>query len=415
MCSSVVWRNLTFGFSVYVLIRSIWPSFARLHNSMPASSETTTAYIVSFIIYWILSLPVTYVPLHKLHWLFMAKAVVGPIVGFALFGWSITRAGGIGPVFAQKSSLHGSDLHWAMLTAISSCTSNMFTLVTNAPDFASRAKTPGAAVWPQLIALPVGFTITSFLGIVIASTSVPQFGTQIWDVVKIMDTMLDKDGSSKTRAGMAFISAGFIYVQLLLNVAANSLSAGCDLTALFPRFINIRRGGYICMIVGICMNPWLMYKSSATFGSYLGAYGVLLSCIAGPMITDYWMVRRGHMRLHDLYTFEKSGWYHYTLGINWRAYAAYLAGFAINAPGFIYSCNPNINVPLSAQRIYTLSWLTGTGVSALVYYICCFVSPPPGMNKSFEEIDESEFRLELFDAAPPVDYKDGADVQVQAV
>lgn len=49
------------------------------------------------------------------------------------------------------------------------------------------------------------------------------------------------------------ISAGFIYVQLLLNVAANSISAGCDLTALFPRWINIRRGGYVAAVVGICM------------------------------------------------------------------------------------------------------------------------------------------------------------------
>lgn len=58
-----------------------------------------------------------------------------------------------------------------------------------------------------------------------------------------MDKMLDGSPSSATRAGLVFISAGFIYVQLMLNVAANSISAGCDLTALLPRFINIRRGG----------------------------------------------------------------------------------------------------------------------------------------------------------------------------
>lgn len=61
----------------------------------------------------------------------------------------------------------------------------MFTLVVNAPDFASRAKKPSAAVWPQLISMPLGFTVTSFLGIVIASASAPQFGTQIWDVVQV--------------------------------------------------------------------------------------------------------------------------------------------------------------------------------------------------------------------------------------
>lgn len=255
----------------------------------------------------------------------------------------------------------------------------------------------GEFLLTSVYALPIGFAITSFLGIVIASSAEPQFGSPIWNVVGVMDAMLDNDQSSKTRAGLAFIFIGFIYVQLMLNVAANSISAGCDLTAILPRFINIRRGGYFCMVVGICMNPWLLYKSSATFGNYLGAYGVLLSCIAGPMITDYWIVRRGHMRLADLYTTSKDGWYTYTWGINWRGYAGYFAGFAINAPGFIHALKPDLKVGVAAQRIYALSWLTGTGVSALVYYLCCVVSPPPGMSKTFEEVDESELRNTLYD------------------
>lgn len=169
------------GECVYVLIRAIWPSFVNLKNTMPASSETTTgtslassscrladhfspAFVVSFFLYWLLSLPTIWVPIHKLRWLFMAKATVGPIVGFTLFGWSSTRAGGIGPVFSQPATLSGSALSWQMLIFISSCFNNMFTLITNAPDFASRAKTPSAAVWPQIIAMPIGFSITSFLG-----------------------------------------------------------------------------------------------------------------------------------------------------------------------------------------------------------------------------------------------------------
>lgn len=34
--------------------------------------------------------------------------------------------------------------------------------------------------------------------------------------------------------------------------------------------------------------------------------------------------------------------------------------------------------------------MTGLGISSLVYYGCCYFFPPPGMNKKFEEIDESE-------------------------
>jgi len=219
--------------------------------------------------------------------------------------------------------------------------------------------------------------------------------TELQLVVQIMDRMLDTDGDSKTRAGLIFISAGFIYVQLLLNVAANSVSAGCDLTALFPRYINIRRGGYIAAVVGICMNPWLLYKSSATFSNYLGAYGVLLSCIVGPMITDYWLVRRGHYRINDLYSTDTESWYWYTFGINWRAYVAYLCGFAMNAPGFINTLNPSISVAVGAQRIYALSWVTGTGVSALIYYILCTISPPPGKHRHFKEIDMSLGELRI--------------------
>ena len=116
------------GQCVYVFLRCLFPSIANIPNKMPAYTETTSAYVLCYVIYWLLSLPTIWVPIHKLRWWFLAKAVIAPIVGFALFGWSITRAGGVGPVFSQPSSLSGSDLHWQMLISISSCFNNMFTL-----------------------------------------------------------------------------------------------------------------------------------------------------------------------------------------------------------------------------------------------------------------------------------------------
>lgn len=116
------------GQCVYVFLRCLFPSIANIPNKMPAYTETTSAYILCFVIYWLLSLPTIWVPIHKLRWWFLAKAVIAPIIGFALFGWSITRAGGVGPVFGQPSSLKGSSLSWQMLISISSCFNNMFTL-----------------------------------------------------------------------------------------------------------------------------------------------------------------------------------------------------------------------------------------------------------------------------------------------
>ena len=52
------------------------------------------------------------------------------------------------------------------------------------------------------------------------------------------------------------IAFAFALAQLGTNIAANSVSAGTDMTALLPRYLNIRRGGYICALVGLVMCPW---------------------------------------------------------------------------------------------------------------------------------------------------------------
>lgn len=69
-------------------------------------------------------------------------------------------------------------------------------------------------------------------------------------------------------------------------------------------------------------------------------------------ITDYYVIRKGHYRVKDLYSPKKDGWYYYTYGVNfryglrpviseysshihnYRAYAAYIAGILINVVGF---------------------------------------------------------------------------------
>ena len=102
------------------------------------------------------------------------------------------------------------------------------------------------------------------------------------------------------------------------------------------------------------MLPWNLLKSSNSFTSYLSAYSVFLSSIAGVMVsatvlrvigsprtntderqvTEYYFIRRGHYRVVDLYDPRKDGWYWYTYGVNLRAYAAYISGILINVVGF---------------------------------------------------------------------------------
>ncbi|KAI0298674.1 permease for cytosine/purines, uracil, thiamine, allantoin-domain-containing protein [Multifurca ochricompacta] len=376
------------GDCMKVMLRSIWPSVNDIPNSMPASSGTNTRDFMCFFLFWLLSLPAIWFPIHEIRHLFTLKAIVAPTAGITFFVWCIVRAKGIGPIIHQPSTLHGSDLSWAMVVSLMSCISNMATLVTNAPDFASRARRPFAAGLPQLLAIPLTFSIVSFIGIIVSSSSQVIFGEPVWSPIDLLNRFLDDNPSHATRFGVWFISTGFIIAQeYSTNISANTISAGCDLTALLPRFINIRRGGYVAAIVGICMLPWNLLKSSNGFTSYLSAYSVFLSSFAGVMITEYFFIRRGHYRVSDLYSPRSDGWYYYTFGVNLRAYAAYIAGILINVVGFAGATGRT--VPLAATRIYQMSFFTGFGVSSFVYYSLNLAFPPPGRFKQFEEVDLS--------------------------
>ena len=156
---------------------------------------------------------------HSSRHLFTAKAIFVPIAGISFFIWVVVKAKGVGPIIQQPSKLQGSDLGWSMVVSLMSCISNMATLAVNAPDFASRAKTPSAAALPQLIAMPLGFIIVSFMGIIVSSSSTVIYGQSIWNPIDLLGKFLDPDAngkgpSSSTRFGVWFISASFILAQV---------------------------------------------------------------------------------------------------------------------------------------------------------------------------------------------------------
>ncbi len=86
----------------------------------------------------------------------------------------------------------------------------------NAPDFASRARYPSAAGLPQLISVPVGFSIVSFFGVIVSSSSQAIYGEAIWSPIDLLGKFLDGNPSHATRFGVWFIAASFIVAQVRL-------------------------------------------------------------------------------------------------------------------------------------------------------------------------------------------------------
>ena len=257
----------------------------------------------------------------------------------------------------------------------------------NDPDFSRFAAKPKDALWSQLFTIPIGFAVTSFIGIIVSSSSTVIYGGEpIWDPLALLEKFID-DGGSGQRFGVFVIGAAFALAQLGTNIAANSVSAGTDMTALAPRFINIRRGGYVCAVVGLAMCPYTLLTSSNQFTTYLSAYSVFLSSIAGVMISDYYFVRKGYFEVVELYDARKSGPYYFTFGIHWRAYVAYIAGIMINVVGFAGAIGRE--VPIGATYIYNLNFFMGFGVSSGMYWLLCKISPIPACADRWMEVGDA--------------------------
>ncbi|KAB8279470.1 permease for cytosine/purines, uracil, thiamine, allantoin-domain-containing protein [Aspergillus minisclerotigenes] len=393
---AVIWygvQGYIGGQCVTLMISSIWPSYNRLHNTIPASSGVTTRDFVSFFLFWLLSLPALWFPVHKIRHLFTVKAIYSPIAAIAFFAWAIARAKGLGPIVHQPHTVHGSALAWAVVKSIMSCLGNFATLIVNDPDFSRFARKPKDALWAQLLTIPIGFGVTSFIGIIASSSSAVIFGGEmVWNPLDLLGKF-QVGASSAERFGIFVISTGFALAQLGTNISANSVSAGTDLTALLPRYLTIRRGSYICAAVGLAMNPWNLVASSNSFTTYLSAYSIFLSSIAGPMLCDYYIVRKGYLRVKELYTAQEGSAYRFVYGFSWQAYASYIAGILVNIVGFAGAVGRK--VPVGAQYIYNVNYFSGIVVSALMYYILTRFFPVPATSSTWSEVDQDVDSLSI--------------------
>lgn len=388
------------GECVQLMIAAIWPSWNEnhIHNGIP-NSGTTTVGFVSFFIFWLCSLPAIWFPVHKIRHLFTVKAYIVPTAGIAFFIWAIVRAHGIGPIVHQPATSSGSKLGWGMVTGIMSAIANFATLIVNDPDFARFARKPRDALWSQLITIPAGFAITSFIGIIVSSSSTIIFkGDPIWNPLNLLHSFL-AEGGSQNRTGVFFIATAFALAQLGTNIAANSVSAGTDMTALLPRYINIRRGGYVCALVGLVMCPWNLLSSANNFTTYLSAYSVFLSSIAGVIVSDYYLVRRGYLQIKELYSAKKTSPYYFAYGFSLRGYTAYAAGILINIVGFVGAIGKP--VPRGATYIYNLNFFCGFVVAGGSYWALCKVFPVPATSEVWMEVGD-----DIVD--PSMAYGDGA-------
>ncbi|KAI0309766.1 NCS1 nucleoside transporter family [Amylostereum chailletii] len=394
---------------VYQMLKAIWPSLARLPNHLPEGANITTAGMMCYLLYWLIQFPFMLVSPQRIRWLFLAKAIVVPPTWLAMLIWAMVKVPPRNGILSAHSSLHGSSLSWAWLSALNSALGIYSTLAVNIPDFTRYAKNERAQ-YIQALIIPTAFTLAAFTGIAVTSAGTVLYGKVLWDPLKLIDQW-------DNRAAAFFAAFAFVLTTLGTNISANSLCAGNDMTALCPRYINIRRGQVICAFLGgwaLC--PWEILASATGFLSFMNGYTVFLGPIAGIMVTDYWLVHRTHVDVPSMY--RPHGRYRYTNGVNMRALAALIVSVPPNLPGLINSINPSIPIG-GAVFVYNIAYLFGFFVASGVYYVLSVLWPAKETlldHTILEDEDrETASASEVTDEKRNSTDKEGYDVKVNEV
>ncbi|HEY0491571.1 MAG TPA: cytosine permease, partial [Telluria sp.] len=196
--------------------------------------------------------------------------------------------------------------------------------------------------------------------VIVTSATVVLYGKALWDPVDLASRM----------TGIAVLIALIVLLvdTVSVNLAANLVGPAYDFSALSPKNISYRMGGYITAGIALVMMPWKILETTQGYiFTWLIGYSALLGPIAGILIIDYYFIRKTTLNVDDLY--RDSGAYTYRNGWNMAAIIAFVLGVLPNIPGFLNAAFPASfpEVGDIFKTIYTYAWFVGVAIAAVVY------------------------------------------------
>jgi nucleobase:cation symporter-1, NCS1 family len=306
---------------------------------------------LSFLLFWSLNIFIIYRGMDLLRRVENWAAPFVLVMTAALLAWAVWRAHGFGPLLAQPGRFTtAADFFKVFVPSLTAMIGFWATLSLNMPDFTRFGRSQREQVAGQVVALPTTMFVFAAMGVMITSATAIIYGELIWDPVKLI-------GRFRDPIVIAVSMFTAVVATLAVNIAANVVSPANDFANAFPRAISFKTGGLITGVLGIVIQPWrLLADPSGYIFTWLLGYSGGLGSIAGVLIADYWILRRQHLGLEDLYLAD--GRYRYSRGWHVPAAVATIAGCAAAWGGLV--------VPF-LRPLYDYAWFVGFGVAALTY------------------------------------------------
>lgn len=357
------------GTAIDALFSALWGGWAGIDSMIGGHPLHTW---LSFFLFWIIQVVIVLKGIEGIKHLESLSAPILLIGGLVLLVWATNAAGGLGNVLSGVSVLQKQQADfWTIFPgALTASVGYWATLSLNIPDFTRYAKSQRSQLMGQALGLPTTMTAFAFIGVAVTSATVIIYGEAIPDPVKLMQKF---DSTLVILFAMIVIFAA----QLSTNMAANVVSPSNDFSNLNPKKISYVAGGLITAVIGILMMPWqLMSSMGAYIFTWLIGYSGLMGAIGGILICDYFVIRKKHLELAEL--FKTDGIYSYGSGFNWRAIVALVLAIAPVVPGFLRAATTpggQVADPGFLDTLYIYAWFVTFGLAFLVYLILTKLSP----------------------------------------
>ncbi len=283
-------------------------------------------------------------------------------IGFLiLLGYVLVKAGGFGPILHTGSKLGwGPDFWKVFFPALMGMIAFWSTLSLNMPDFTRFGGSQKKQAIGQLLGLPTTMSFIAIVAILTTSGAQALYGEAIWDPADLASRF-----DNTFLVIVALIS--LVLATISANLAANVVSPSYDFSNAFPKRITFAIGGLITGVVGIVIQPWrLISDPSIYIFSWLGFYGGLLASVAGVFVAGYWVIKKTHLELPDLYL-DGRGAYWFNGGWNWRAVLATLVGSVLAVGGAYGGPFPADGLIPFLKPLYDYNWVIGFAAGFLVF------------------------------------------------
>lgn len=336
--------------AVTILIAKIWPDYMNIGEGISFLGLGVPG-LISFLLFWACNVALIFGGMNALGKFTKYLSVLVYVVFIGMAIWAINLAGGISPILAYTPKPMSGNTIMVLLACMTAILATWAAPIVSVSDMGREAKSSKNYTTGNIIGIVLPFILFAVASITILIGSEVAFGTSIWNVVDVIQKF-----DSTFAIAVAVLT--LCLTTLSVNVVGNIIPAGYQLTSLFPKKLNFKKGGLIVAVIGIVVMPWKLAENSTSIFTFLNLIGGLLGPVTGVMLADYFAIKRQKIDLDSLYSGK--GIYEYSKGYNIPAFVVTIIAAVVSLIGQV--------VPVF-KPIYDISWIVGTGLAFIMYFL----------------------------------------------